>query len=95
MRKKSSKDFSDQYFKTAILLIELHKIRNGEYPLTLDSLKHIGGWDMIALQSIEYEKIDDGYRLDITRGIMGSPVIIQYPLSFWNGLGIRESNLLE
>ncbi|MBK6836368.1 MAG: hypothetical protein IPG89_19740, partial [Bacteroidetes bacterium] len=38
----ANKQFGDQHFKTAISLIELHKIRFGEYPATLDSIKYSG-----------------------------------------------------
>jgi hypothetical protein len=31
--------------------IELHKVRFGEYPNSLDGLKFVGDWDRIALSS--------------------------------------------
>jgi hypothetical protein len=41
--------FGDQHLKTAVALIELHKVRYGEYPETLDDLRYTGEWDAIAL----------------------------------------------
>ena len=37
--------FGDQHLKTAVALIELHKVRYGEYPETLDDLTYTGEWD--------------------------------------------------
>jgi len=50
--KKADKTFGDQHFKTSIALIELHKVRFGEYPRELSDLKFMGDWDRIALQSV-------------------------------------------
>src|SRR6266496_1371394 len=50
-KEQANKQFGDQHFKTAIALIELHKIRFGEYPATLDSIKYIGDWDKIIWTS--------------------------------------------
>ena len=32
LKEQANQKFGDQHFKTAISLIELHKIREGEYP---------------------------------------------------------------
>jgi hypothetical protein len=85
--------FGDQHFKTAIALIELHKIRYGAYPKSLDELKHIGGWDRIIFSTVEYKKLPDGYKLDLIRGWIGQPEGLTYPADFWKGLGLRESNI--
>ena len=87
------RQFGDQHFKTAIALIELHKIRFGEYPKSLDSLKFTGDWDGIAFSSVKYEKLDSGYALDLTRGSVGKPKTLSYPDQFWKGLGLVRSNL--
>lgn len=79
--------FGDQHFKTAIALVELHKVRFGEYPQSLSELKYTGDWDQIALNSVTYEKYQQGYRLKVTRGWAGKPQL-QYPDEFWQGLGI-------
>ena len=85
--------FGDQHFKTAIALIELHKIRFGEYPATLDSIKYVGDWDKIAWTSVKYQKLDTGYELDLTNGFMGIPDSLEYPIDFWQGLGLVRSNI--
>ena len=90
---QANQKFGDQHFKTAISLIELHKIRNGEYPVTLDSLKYIGDWDNIIFGSVKYKKLDEGYELNLINGWMGKPENLNYPDDFWKGLGIFKSNL--
>ena len=81
-KEHANKQFGDQHFKTAISLIELHKIRSGEYPLTLDSLKYIGDWDKIIYNSVEYKKLEQGYELNLTNGWMGKPENLQFPTDF-------------
>tara|TARA_R110002126_G_scaffold54341_19_gene147226 strand:- start:3066 stop:3431 length:366 start_codon:yes stop_codon:yes gene_type:complete len=88
--KEADQQFGDQHFKTAISLIELHKVRFGEYPSTLSELKFLGGWDEIALQSVIYSKSEDGYTLTVSRGWVGKPEL-QYPADFWQGLGIKST----
>ena len=84
--------FGDQFFKTAIALIELHKVRYGEYPEKLRDIKYIGDWDKGALNCVEYEKVGDGYKLEVVKGWAGKPDL-KYPPEFWQGLGIiREDN---
>ena len=88
-----NRQFGDQHFKTAIALIELHKIRYGQYPGSLSDLKYTGGWDGIATGRVEYKKLPEGYRLDLVGGWSGKPETLAYPDDFWNGLGLRESNM--
>jgi hypothetical protein len=52
--------FGDQHLKTAVALIELHKVRYGKYPTSLNDLKFLGDWDPIALQSVKYYPNKDG-----------------------------------
>ena len=92
-KEKANEQFGDQHFKTAIALIELHKIREGTYPNSLDNLKYLGDWDKIIFNSVEYKKLDEGYELNLTNGWMGKPKELKYPDEFWNGLGLRKSNL--
>ena len=92
-KEKANKQFGDQHFKTAISLIELYKIRNGEYPQNLDSLNYLGDWDKIIFGSVKYTKLDKGYDLDLTNGWMGKPKELSYPDDFWKGLGLKNSNL--
>ncbi len=49
--------FGDQHLKTAVALIELHKVRFGKYPDTLRDLKFTGQWDQLALQSVGYYRM--------------------------------------
>lgn len=91
-QKDADAKFGDQHFKTAISLVELHKIRTGSYPSTLADLKFIGDWDQIALSSVEYKRLDSGYELNVVRGWVGKPDLT-YPADFWVGLGLQKSNL--
>jgi len=92
-KEQANQQFGDQHFKTAISLIELHKLREGEYPPKLDSLKYIGDWDKIIFSSVKYKRLEKGYELDLTNGWMGKPEDLNYPDGFWNGLGLVKSNL--
>jgi hypothetical protein len=56
-KEQADQAFGDQHFKTAIALVELHKVRTGSYPETLKELKFT----------------NDGYTLEITRGWVGKP----------------------
>jgi hypothetical protein len=93
LEEKANQQFGDQHFKTAISLIELHKIREGEYPAQLDSLKYIGEWDRMIFHSVNYKKLDVGYELHLTKGWIGKPEDLTYPEDFWKGLGLVKSNL--
>ena len=91
-QKQADSKFGDQHFKTAIALVELHKVRTGVYPEKLSDLQFTGDWDAIALGSVEYRRLDSGYELNVTRGWVGQPTIT-YPAEFWHGLGLAKSNL--
>ncbi len=90
--KEADNQFGDQHFKTAITLIELHKVRYGDYPQSLADLKYTGDWDQLALQSVSYQKADKGYVLNLERGWVGK-ADLEYPSDFWQNLGIVESNV--
>lgn len=92
IQKNADNAFGDQHFKTAISLIELHKIRYGQYPENLEQLKFTGSWDLMALQSVSYKQNAEGYDLDVVNGWVGQPEI-KYPDEFWQGLGIQHSNM--
>lgn len=91
-QKQADQQFGDQHFKTAIALIELHKIRYGEYPENLSKLKFVGDWDQLALRSVSYSKLKNGYTLQVSRGWVGKPNL-KYPAEFWQGLGIKNTDL--
>jgi len=81
--------FGDQHFKTAVALIELHKIRYGAYPETVDDIKFTGDWDGMISSSVTYEKKENGYTLIPTRGFMNKPNL-SYPDEFYQGLGMQN-----
>ncbi len=91
-QKQADAKFGDQHFKTAISLIELHKVRYGVYPESLKDLKFTGDWDAIATNSVEYRRLESGYELNVNRGWVGQPTLT-YPNEFWQGLGLKKSNL--
>lgn len=93
VKEQANQQFGDQHFKTAIALIELHKIRYGQYPNSLNELKYVGDWDKIIYESVKYTKLEEGYSLDLVNGFMGVPDNLSYPDEFWQGTGIRQSNL--
>ena len=84
--------FGDQHLKTAVALIELHKVRYGKYPDTLRDLKFTGQWDMLAVKSVSYFPNADrtGYYIEVQRGWIGKPNL-QMPEEFWQGTGYRAS----
>ena len=92
VQKEFDQKFGDQHFKTCIALIELHKIRFGEYPGSLSELRFIGEWDQIALASVQYKKVANGYELDVVKGWVGKPEL-DYPPEFWKNLGVVRSNM--
>lgn len=91
-QKEADAKFGDQHFKTAIALIELHKVRFGEYPKNLNELKFTGEWDKIIFSSVEYQRLENGYELNVVRGWAGKPEL-KYPEEFWKNLGLVKSNL--
>jgi hypothetical protein len=81
-------EFGDQHLKTAVALIELHKVRNGHYPQQLSDLRFLGGWDGMSLGSVDYCANADGtaYFIEVTRGWVGRP-LLKMPDDFWRGTG--------
>ena len=80
-------------FKSASALIELHNVRNGIYPNTLDQLEYLGDWDAIWHGAVNYTKTEDGYNLFVERGWVGKPELSLFR-SFREGLGLRDSRIL-
>ncbi len=80
--------FGDQNLKTAVALIELHKVRYGKYPSSLQDLRFTGQWDQIALQSVSYYPNADrsAYYIEVERGWIGKPTL-EMPSEFWVGTG--------
>lgn len=46
----------------------------------------------IALSSVEYKKLAEGYELNVVRGWVGTPEL-NYDANFWQGLGLKKSNV--
>ena len=84
--------FGDQHLKTAVALIELHKVRFGKYPEYLKELKFTGQWDQLALSVVAYYPNADRtkYYVEVQRGWIGKPSL-QMPEEFWRGTGYSES----
>ena len=80
--------FGDQHLKTAVALIELHKVRYGKYPDSLRDLKFTGQWDPIALQRVSYFPNADhsAYYIEVEQGWVGKPTL-EMPEEFWKGTG--------
>jgi hypothetical protein len=62
--------FGDQNLRTAVALIELHKVRYGNYPDSLQDLRFLGQWDQIALNSVSYYPNENhsAYYIEVERG---------------------------
>ena len=84
--------FGDQELKTAVALLELHKVRFGKYPSSLSDLKFTGAWDPIALQNVSYYPNADrtAYYIEVRRGWIGKPDL-KMPDEFWRGTGYDPS----
>ena len=93
-QKQADAQFGDQNFKSAIAMIELYHVRHGVYPAQLSDIDFLGDWDRIWLSAVEYNRLSDGYELNVTRGWVGKPGL-SYPPEFWHGLGLRRSNVLQ
>jgi hypothetical protein len=89
---QADQQFGDQHLKTAVALIELHKLRYGAYPETLSDLTFTGDWDQIALNSVAYTPNDEHtrYYVEVERGWVGKPAL-QFPDEFWQGTGYDPS----
>ena len=100
--KQATAILADQEFKKAIAHIELHKLRNGEYPVTLRELKFLSATDSSLFNFVEYTRLDTGYELNMKKmefpsvmGVESSPAQLKYPPEFWKGLGCIRSNTME
>lgn len=85
--------FGTQNFVSAVSVIELHKLRNGDYPTSLDELEFLGDWDSIWLSGVEYERVEGGYNLFVTKGFSGGEPEVSMPIRFKQGLGLKSTNV--
>lgn len=83
--------FGDQHLKTAVALIELHKVRFGRYPDSLADLKFKGEWDQLAIQRVRYYPNAERtkYFVEVELGWVGKPDL-KMPEGFWQGTGYEE-----
>ena len=82
--------FGDQHLKTAVALIELHKVRHGEYPASLSDLEFLGEWDRLHVGMVSYCPAAErqAYFIDVQRGWVAKPELTM-PAEFWHGTGYR------
>ena len=93
IRRSLHPDAADQLFAFAIAFIELHRLRVGTYPDSLEALSFLSAHDRHSLvKGLRYEKLPDGYALDVVMP-KGEKPELSYPPDFWKGLGIRRSNV--
>jgi hypothetical protein len=89
--------FADMEFKKALSQIELHKLRNGEYPNSLAELRFLSVFDSSMYNNVQYTKLDSVYELNLKMETMiddgVKPIELKYPDEFWKGLGCVKSNL--
>jgi hypothetical protein len=84
---------ADQLFTFAIAFIELYRLRDGTYPDSLEALPFLSAHDRHSVvSSLRYEKLPDGYALDVVMP-EGEKPALRYPPDFWRGLGIRRTNV--
>lgn len=84
--------FGDQHLKTVVALVELHKVRFGEYPRALSDLRFTGEWDAVHIASVAYCPADDrrSYHVEVTRGWAFKPDITPSP-EFWRHTGFNPA----
>ncbi len=84
--------FGDQHLKTSVSLIEMHKLRYGQYPNSLSDLKYLGEWDRIHTQPMNYvvSKERDKYCVEVGRGWVAKPDF-KMPEEFWRNTGYEPS----
>lgn len=84
--------FGDQHLKTAVSLIELHKVRFGRYPKSLSEIKYLGDWDKIHTGSVRYKSNmeQDKYCVEVAVGWIAKPEL-NMPDEFWQGTGYDSS----
>ena len=86
-------DLSDQLFTFAIAFIELHRLRVGTYPDSLQALPFLSAhYRHLLVMGLRYEKLPEGYALEVVTP-KGEKPALSYPPDFWKGLGIRRTNV--
>ncbi len=87
--RQADQTFGDQHLKTTVALLELHKVRNGQYPEDLDDLEFLGQRDRMHVNSCNYVPADDrqSYYVEVDRGWVNKPAELDLPEAFWQGTG--------
>jgi hypothetical protein len=80
--------FGDQYLKSTVAMLELHKLRFGSYPDSLRDIKYTGDWDQIWINGVSYYPSEDrqSYYVEVHRGWVGKPTLVM-PEEFWQNTG--------
>ena len=84
--------FGDQWLKTAVAQIELHKLRYGHYPRSLQDLRFLSPMDQAILYNVAYYPNQDlsAYYVEVRTGFVGKPTLGEYPDEFWQGTGFKK-----
>lgn len=87
---RANRMFAEQDLKTAVALIELHRVRTGHYPKSLKDLRYLGPWDAGFLQNVRYVAAPDqkSYYVEVEPVFAGGPRP-QLPPGFWRGTGFN------
>ncbi len=91
--KELDKLHADRCFKSAIAVLELHKLRFGKYPDAFNKLLFLNAFEKKEIEYVEYKKLPNGYELNLIIAKFKSEINLNYPSEFWQGLGLRKSNL--
>jgi len=87
---KLQADMADQRFRTAVALIELHRVQSGKYPDSLRQIRFVGMRGRETLSSVKYVPSADrtGYFVESSTG-WGGNATAEMPEGFWKGLGYQ------
>ena len=89
---------ADWEFQKAIGQIELHKLRNGNYPNSLSELEFLTAMDSSMFNAVEYTRLGSAYELNLKMEFPSfdaketKRLSLHYPPEFWRGLGCVKSN---
>jgi hypothetical protein len=89
---------ADWQFKNALAHIELHKLRNGSYPNSLQELQFLSSMDSSMFANVEYTRLDSVYELNVKTEFPSfdgkeTRINLRYAADFWKGLGCVKSNV--
>ncbi len=83
--------FGDRELKCAVAQIELHKLRYGSYPRTLQDLRFLSPMDQTIVFNVAYYPNPEltAYYIEVRSGFFGKAKL-EYPDEFWRGTGFRK-----